>query len=152
MHTHSHPGGGTSVEGWWHIGTIHEGWPFPWEGTGISLGGVDFGPYLVDGQGAGIHGGGEAKVSLLAKPLELQNYFALFKGSEVTKRKIKVVSSWARPVDSINAFLNILDWRMKHDSDCHFGLITFFKLKQIPCDHGEFSFSYQLPSRRCPKQ
>ena len=39
---------------------------------GISLGGVDFGSYMVDGQG------GKAKVSLLAKPLELQYYFALF--------------------------------------------------------------------------
>ena len=52
-------------------------------GDGIYLGGVDFGPYLVDGWwGVAFMGGGgvppKPKVSLLAKPLELQKYFAPF--------------------------------------------------------------------------
>ena len=53
-------GGGTSVVG------------------DTSLGGVDFGPCLVDGQGGGIHGGmggGQAKVS---KQRLLQYYFRHF--------------------------------------------------------------------------
>ncbi len=47
----------------------------------VHHGGFDFGPYLVDDlQGGGFHGRGKAKpkVSLLAKPLELQCYFAPF--------------------------------------------------------------------------
>ncbi len=44
--------------------------------------GVDFGPYLVEGQYGGVvsMGGGSAKpkVLLLTKPLELQYYFAPF--------------------------------------------------------------------------
>ncbi len=60
-------------------GTFHAGWYIPW-------GGVDFGlcPYLVDGWlGVAFMGGGggvkcKAKVSLLAKALELQDYFAPF--------------------------------------------------------------------------
>ncbi len=58
-----------------HRHTPHRGGVvYPW-------GGVDFGPYLVEGwQGGGIYGGGSAKpkVLLLAKPLELQYYFAPF--------------------------------------------------------------------------
>ena len=57
------------VSGRWHI-----------SGGGISIEGVDFGPYLVDGWQGGWHpcGEGEAKVSLLEKPLLLQYYFARF--------------------------------------------------------------------------
>ncbi len=53
--------------GWRIMGVAHfMGVAYPW--------GIDFGPFLVDGQlGCGIHGGGgKPKVSLLAKPLEIQ--------------------------------------------------------------------------------
>ena len=56
-------GGGASVGG--------GGWNTP--------GGFDFGPSLVDGRQGGVasmEGWGEPKVSLVAKPLELQYYFA----------------------------------------------------------------------------
>ena len=60
-----HHGGGMSVVGRWHIS-----------------GGFEFGPYLVDDWQCGVAsiwgGGVKPKVSLLAKPVELQYYFAPF--------------------------------------------------------------------------
>ena len=57
-------------------GGAHQGW------HGISLGGFDFGPDLVDGWQQGgvwqLWGQGKPKVSLLVKPLELQYYFVPF--------------------------------------------------------------------------
>ena len=55
--------------GGWHIS---RGWHI--SGVTLSMGGVDFGPYLVHGWwGSDIHRGqAKPKVSWLAKPLELQ--------------------------------------------------------------------------------
>ncbi len=66
---------------------VHYGWvAYPW---GL---GVDFGPYLVRGHQGGlafVGGGGKPKVSLLAKPLELE-LFIFFKGNQVRKTPLVV--------------------------------------------------------------
>ena len=72
-------------------GTIHGEVAYPW-------GGVDFGPHLVDGQQGvtSMAGGNKAKVSLLAKPLQLQYYLTLFSKAKMFFGLSNSVSSFGR--------------------------------------------------------
>ncbi len=58
--------------------------------------------WLKAGRGGGIHevGAAKPKVLLLVNPLELQYYFAFFKGSEVKKKREEKSSLQKRKVSS----------------------------------------------------